>query len=55
MIELIVAFLCGVLVTLLLGYVSIVTWFYSQPVVPRKPKGFGPYCRPQLPRVSCNW
>ena len=51
MIEVIVAFLCGAVFTLLLVILGSAAWIYSQPVVPSQPKTFSPYVQPKLPKV----
>lgn len=48
----IVAFLCGVLFAVIVVFLAAVAWVYSQPVVPARPKGFGPHDTPRLPKVS---
>lgn len=58
MLELIVAFLCGVAVTLVMIVIGVIQWFTAQPAVQQIPitKGFEPFIKPQLPDVSlhCN-
>ncbi len=55
MLELIIAFLCGVTVTIVVLVVGVFNWFTALPVVKQTPitKGFEPFIKPQLPDVSC--
>ncbi len=57
MLELIVAFLCGVVVTVIVLLIGAFHWFSALPAVKQTTitKGFEPFIKPQLPDVSSHY
>lgn len=54
MLQLVIAFLSGAVVTILVLFLGLVLWFNALPVVKKdlERKGFTPLVKPQLPQVN---